>query len=89
MTLSRTPRWGRQSSAGKPMSIGRIVFRYDALENQEGVVIDDLGLTGFEDDDDDDNDGISDANDNCPLVANEDQADTHGDGLGDVCEHGR
>ena len=77
---------GEADLSGQTNVIFRIVFQSDALENQEGVVIDDLGLTGFEDDDDDDNDGISDVNDNCPLVANEDQADTDGDGLGDVCD---
>jgi hypothetical protein len=33
-------------------------------------------------DPDDDNDGIADASDNCPLVANADQADGDGDGIG-------
>ncbi len=37
-------------------------------------------------DDDDDNDGVMDAADNCPFVANEDQADTDGDGRGDACD---
>jgi hypothetical protein len=35
---------------------------------------------------DDDNDLIPDVDDNCPLVANEDQADADSDGLGDVCD---
>ena len=35
---------------------------------------------------DDDADGISDANDNCPLVANADQADLDGDGIGSQCD---
>ena len=33
-----------------------------------------------------DNDTIDDAIDNCPLQANEDQADFEGDGIGDVCD---
>jgi hypothetical protein len=35
---------------------------------------------------DTDGDGIADATDNCPLVANADQADTDGDGKGDACD---
>jgi len=37
-------------------------------------------------DDDADCDGIPDAVDNCPLYSNPDQADSNGDGVGDVCE---
>ena len=33
-----------------------------------------------------DSDSILDANDNCPLVANSDQLDDDGDGLGNVCD---
>lgn len=36
--------------------------------------------------DDSDGDGISDDTDNCPGVANPDQADSDGDGIGDVCD---
>jgi hypothetical protein len=35
---------------------------------------------------DDDNDGVDDGLDNCPLVANANQADTDGDAAGDACD---
>jgi len=37
--------------------------------------------------DDADGDGVSDASDNCPFVANRDQADSDGDGVGDACDN--
>ncbi len=38
-------------------------------------------------DTDDDNDGVDDPADNCPLVANADQADGDSDGVGDACDN--
>lgn len=35
---------------------------------------------------DSDHDGVPDAIDNCPQVANSDQLDTNGNGIGDACE---
>src|ERR1700689_5156904 len=35
---------------------------------------------------DDDNDGCANTADNCPGIANSDQADGDGDGVGDVCD---
>ena len=37
-------------------------------------------------DPDDDNDGVLDGRDNCALIANRDQADLDGNGIGDMCE---
>ncbi len=36
---------------------------------------------------DGDGDGVPDASDNCPAIANTDQADTDGDGRGDACDN--
>lgn len=65
----------------------RLVFHSDASVNQEGVIIDDLGVIGlFDDDEDDDNDGILDVVDNCPVAFNPEQEDNDGDGIGDACD---
>ena len=37
--------------------------------------------------DDADGDGVSDSSDNCPFVANRDQADADGDKVGDACDN--
>ena len=35
---------------------------------------------------DDDSDTVDNLADNCPAVANTDQLDTDGDGVGDICD---
>lgn len=45
------------------------------------------GIANFQETDSD-NDGIPDAEDNCRLTANADQADADADGTGDACESG-
>lgn len=71
---------------GENNIVFRIVFQSDPNTNEEGAIIDDFTVEGFQDDDDDDNDGVLDVNDNCPLTGNADQADNDGDNIGDVCD---
>jgi hypothetical protein len=46
----------------------------------------DIGKS-YQQSDDSDRDGIDDSLDNCPYVANPDQADVDGDGVGNVCDN--
>lgn len=51
-----------------------LVFAFSALAFRASIV-------------DADGDGVDDALDNCPDVANPDQADTDGEGIGDLCDN--
>ncbi len=77
---------GETDLTGETSIIFRLVFHSDPFVVEEGVVVDDLVVTGLIDDDDDDDDGVPDVDDNCPLLANADQADNDLDGEGDVCD---
>jgi pimeloyl-ACP methyl ester carboxylesterase len=56
-------------------------------DNQPGeVALDDIIFANLVPTIDTDGDGIIDGEDNCPSVANPDQADSDGDGVGDACE---
>ncbi|GMN11251.1 hypothetical protein MTsPCn9_20440 [Croceitalea sp. MTPC9] len=77
---------GETDLTGENNIVFRIVFQSDPSVNQEGAIIDDFIIEGFQDDDDDDNDGVLDVDDNCPLIGNASQADNDGDTIGDVCD---
>ena len=74
------------------MNIDGAINRYDQLDNDYDTVLGDptnpatWQRLGDPADADDDNDGIPDTTDNCKLVANADQADRDGDGVGDACD---
>jgi hypothetical protein len=74
------------SSADNNANFG---FRFAAtLDNaNDKIWLDDVLLTGVPLVVDTDQDGIPDDSDNCPAVANADQADMDSDGIGDVCDN--
>ena len=88
--LSGSPAIDQGSHAGtdqrgftRPVNL----ISYPNATGGNGADIGAFELQGAPADVDADYDGMSDADDNCPLVSNADQLDTDGDGIGDVCDN--
>lgn len=64
-----------------------VTANFQSIINNIGNVCSGSDDGGSEEDPDADNDGIEDDDDNCPNVANPDQADSDNDGIGDVCDN--
>ena len=63
-----------------------LAFKYYSNGEPTRWTVDSFELTADQPSADTDDDGILNANDNCPTVANADQSDADGDGVGDVCD---
>lgn len=64
--------------------IGNPVFKHWVSDDWSDFRVDYIRVLAIHPDTD--GDGVLDANDNCPAVANPDQLDTDGDGLGNACD---
>ena len=84
-------------SGGNFFSIALNGIQWGTVDQATGTMVYDENLDEFEtnaiilsgaepEPADGDSDGIPDAEDNCPVVSNVDQADADGDGTGDTCD---
>jgi len=70
------------------VALSFLTINCTSSNSEPEIAMEDTDGDGISDnlDDDDDNDTILDIDDNCPLIANTDQADSNNDGIGDVCQ---
>ena len=81
------PNPGKMAWELKPGS-GNVGIVYARFRDKAGNESDDNSATAEIDMDDDlDNDGVRNAQDNCPTVPNRDQADGDRDGVGNACDN--
>jgi hypothetical protein len=85
--LSAVAGLGFFSIGGSLDSISGLYWEEFLFGNTWGFNTEQRLLITLASDPDTDGDGIADAVDNCPVVANADQKDTDGDGDGDACDN--
>jgi len=83
--------WAQLTTASTPSAREDHAMAYDA-DRQVTVLFGGNSVEGHVNDTwelltDSDGDGVPDSEDNCPTVANADQADADGDGIGDACDN--
>jgi len=90
--LDASSEQGSSATAGIENAIEDAGLSYDPTPgvdgsgcNQMGTITDNLAIVFFLDNLD--NDGVPESIDNCPTVANADQADADSDGVGDLCDN--
>ncbi len=80
---------GHAWPAGNNSSGGGSYIDHDHINYPEWIAkwfFDNNMRVQVEENEDQDNDGVIDANDNCPAVPNSDQQDSNQNGVGDACE---